>query len=339
MKAIVISAPGQVDVVDQPEPTLGPEDVLINVHYVGLCGSDLGTYRGSFQLVSYPRVPGHEIGGTIAATGDRVPDSLRTGQAVTVSPYTACGVCASCRVGRTNACRFNETLGVQRDGALCERFTIHFSKVLASDELTSQELALVEPMGVGYHAANRGAISEVDTVLAIGCGTIGIGVVAAAARKGAAVIAVDVDEAKLALARRFGAQQTINSSQEDVLDGVLRLTANEGVRVAVEAVGLPQTYRLATQAACYAGRVVYVGYAKDHVCYDTTDFVRKELDIRGSRNALRVMPAVIRMMEAREQPFADLITATYPLTQTAQAFADWNAEPATVNKILIDVMA
>ena len=118
---------------------------------------------------------------------------------------------------------------------------------------------------------------------------------------------------------------------------VARLTRDQGVSVVIEAVGLPQTFRLAVEAVCYAGRVVYVGYAKGEVCYDTTDFVRKELDIRGSRNALLVFPAVIKMLEGRQQPFEDLISQVYPFEQTAQALRDWDAAPGAFTKIMIDV--
>jgi threonine dehydrogenase-like Zn-dependent dehydrogenase len=334
-------APGQIETIDVPEPQLGPEDVLVEIRYVGLCGSDLGMYRGTFAIGTYPRIPGHEVSGTIVARGENVPDSIREGSQVTLWPYTECGVCPACRVGRSNCCQFNQTLGLQRDGAMAERFATHYSKTFASDVLTLKELALVEPMSVGYHAANRGQVSEVDTVLVIGCGTIGMGAVAASARKGATVIVADIDDGKLELAARFGALHTIRSqgdtsAERELLAEVGQLTNNEGVSVAIEAVGLPQTFRQAVEAVCYAGRVVYVGYAKKEVCYDTTDFVRKELDIRGSRNALREFPAVIQMLEGRQQPFEELITRIYPVAQTAQAFRDWDADPNAFAKILID---
>jgi threonine dehydrogenase-like Zn-dependent dehydrogenase len=220
---------------------------------------------------------------------------------------------------------------------MVERLAMHYSKVFASPVLGLKELALVEPMSVGYHAANRGQVSEVDTVLVIGSGTIGMGAIAAAVRKGAAVIVADIDDAKLEMASRFGAQHTIHSGREDLLDRVLHITGGEGVNVAIEAVGLPQTYRLAVDAACYAGRVVYVGYANQEVSYNTTNFVRKELDIRGSRNALRVFPAVIKMLEVRQQPFTDLITRVYPFNETRQALHDWDAAPGGFAKILIRV--
>ncbi len=303
MEAVSIAAPGRIEIIDIPEPRLGPEDVLVQVRYVGLCGSDLNTFRGVNPMVTYPRIPGHEIGGIIVAKGTQVPNRVKVGDRVMLSPYSNCGLCPACRAGRANCCQYNQTLGVQRDGAMTRRVAVHYSKVFGSQELSLKELALVEPLSVGYHAANRGRVSEVDAALVIGCGTVGIGVIAASARKGATVIATDIDEAKLSNARRFGAQRTIDSRAEDVLEVVARLTDNEGVSVAVEAVGLPQTYRLAIRAVSYAGRVVYIGYSKEDVCYDTKDFVRKELDILGSRNALGEFPSVIKMLEQRRRPF------------------------------------
>lgn len=337
MKAISLTAPKEIKIVDIPAPTMGPDDVLVDIHYVGLCGSDLNAYRGLMPLLTYPRILGHEISGIITAKGDRVPVSLNIGDKVMLSPYTHCDVCPACRAGRPNCCQFNQTFGVQRDGALTSQIAIHYSKVFANNALSLEELVLVEPLSVGYHTVNRGRVSEIDTVLALGCGAIGIGVIAAAARKGATVIAADIDEAKLAEAQKFGANYTINSAQQNVLGVVKELTHNEGVTVAIEAIGLPDTFRLAVEAAAFAGRVVYVGYAKKEVTYDTTHFVRKELDIMGSRNALRVFPAVIKMIEQRQFPFTSLISKIYPFDQTAQALTDWDAAPAKFTKVLIDL--
>ncbi len=338
MRAASLIKPGHVEIVDIPEPKLGPEDVLVEIRYVGLCGSDLAAYRGQSPLVSYPRILGHEVGGILIDKGSAVPERIPTGAKVMFSPYTECGLCPACRAGRPNCCQFNQTMGVQRDGALTERVAVPYRKVYTSEILSLQELALVEPLSVGYHATNRGQVRETDTVLAIGCGTIGIGVISAAVRKGATVIAVDIEPSKLALAQRFGAQHAVNA-RDDVRAYIAELTKGRGVNVAIEAVGRPETYRLAVDAVCYAGRVVYIGYAKQEVCFDTTEFVRKELDIRGSRNALRVFPSVIQMLEQRAYPFSELISRVYPLEQTAQALADWNAAPGDYAKILIQLGA
>ena len=205
MKAAVLTAPRKIEIIDIPEPEPGLEDVLIDIQVIGLCGSDLNAYRGLMPLLDYPRILGHEIGGVVIGKGEKVGDHIQIGDKVTVSPYTTCGVCPACRSDRPNCCQFNETYGVQRDGALMEHLVTHQANVYVSRTLSLQELALVEPLSVGYHAANRGQVCKTDTVLVLGCGAIGIGVIAAAAQKGANVIALDVDDAKLANAKRFGA--------------------------------------------------------------------------------------------------------------------------------------
>lgn len=303
MKAAVLTGIRQIEIIDIPEPEPGPEDVLIDIRVIGLCGSDLNAYRGLMPLLDYPRILGHEIGGIVIGKGEAVGVHIQIGDQVTVSPYTTCGVCPACRSDRPNCCQFNETYGVQRDGALMDRLVTHQANAYVSRTLSLPELALVEPLSVGYHAANRGRVCKADTVLVLGCGAIGIGVIAAAAQKGATVIALDVDDAKLANAKRFGADYGINASTSDPLQAILDLTNDEGVQVAIEAVGLSQTYRLAVQAAAFAGRVVYVGYARQDVSFDTTLFVKKELDVLGSRNALDVFPAVLDMLENREYPY------------------------------------
>lgn len=340
MRAVCVPAAHRVEIVNRPDPVVGPQDVLVQVHYAGLCGSDLGMVRGTFPLASYPRILGHEVSGVIAARGPEVPAAagIVDGARVTLWPYTECGTCPACRTGRPNCCQFNQTMGLQRDGAMSEWFAVHYSKVFVAEDLSLPELALVEPMSVGYHAANRGRVCEVDTVLVLGCGAIGMGAVAAAVRKGARVIAVDIEEDRLELAARFGARHTLHAGRQDVPAEVARLTGGAGVAVAIEAVGLPHTFRLAVEAASFAGRVVYVGYTRQEVSYDTTLFVRKELDILGSRNALRAFPAVMAMMAEKKQPFADLISRIYPLDQAASALAEWDAAPGRFLKILIQVL-
>jgi L-galactonate 5-dehydrogenase len=337
MKAFAIKEQGVVSAIEIPEPKMGPADVLLEVYFVGLCGSDLNSYRGLMPFVTLPRIPGHEISGIIVDKGAEVPGTIKTGDYATVSPYTNCGVCPSCRQGRTNCCQFNQTLGVQREGALTQRIAVPFEKIFVSKKLTLHELALVEPLSVGYHGANRGSVSEIDTVLLLGCGTIGMGALCAAVRKGATVIALDIDDAKLAVAKKFGAAYTINSAKENAKDRVMEITNNEGASVAIEAAGTPITFNLALDLVAFAGRVVSIGYSKNETGIKTQLIVSKELNIYGSRNALRVFPSVINMFERKERPFADMITKIFPFNETPDAFKYWNENPGTVSKILIDV--
>ena len=182
MKALVIDAPGKTSFVDIPEPQrLGADDVLLRVRTVGFCGTDLSTFRGVNPLVAYPRIPGHELGCTVEQVGAAVPEPFRSGLNVLVHPYNHCGRCSACRQQRYNCCSANQTLGVQRDGGLSERIVIPWDKLYTSERLSLREMALVEPLTVGYHAVMRGRITENDTVAVFGCGAIGIGALAAAA--------------------------------------------------------------------------------------------------------------------------------------------------------------
>jgi L-galactonate 5-dehydrogenase len=337
MKAYIIKEPGEVSSVEVDEPVMGVNDILLDVHYVGLCGSDLNSYMGKNSLMTYPRIPGHEISGVVIDKGICVPDSISKGDLATLLPYTNCGVCPACRAGRINTCEFNQTMGVQRDGALTERISVPFEKIFVSSQLSLQELALVEPLSVGYHAANRGKISETDTVLILGCGAIGMGALCAAVRKGATVIAVDIDDSKLFQARKFGAVYTVNSQKENPLEKIRQITHDEGVSVAVEAAGNPLTYALALEASAFAGRLIFIGYTKSEITFDTRLIVRKELDVTGSRNALRVFPSVITMLERKEKPFTDMITKVFSFDESPKAFQFWKENQNTVSKILIDV--
>ena len=216
MKALQITDIHRLDVIDIPqsEPTSG--EVKLRLRYVGFCGSDLNTYRGRNALALSPVIPGHEISATIEAIGPDVPEGLYVGQAVTVNPYTACGACPSCERRRPNACQHNQTLGVQRHGAMREYICVPWQKVIVADGLASRDIALIEPMSVGFHAVERGAVTDSDTVLVIGCGMIGVGAIVRASLRGATVIATDLADETLALARQLGASDTINSGSEDV---------------------------------------------------------------------------------------------------------------------------
>ena len=227
MKALRIDAIGHFSHAEIARPRPRPGEVLLQVRRVGYCGSDLSTFRGLNPLVTYPRIPGHEVAAVIAETTEGVPPGLKTGMAVTVLPYTACGKCPSCRSGRANACQHNETMGVQRDGALAEFITVPWEKVLPAP-LSLSELALVEPLSVGFHAVSRGRVTAQDSVLVFGCGMIGLGAIAAAGlHRGARVIAVDLDDGKLSLARKCGAAHTINSGTENLHEKLVALTGDD----------------------------------------------------------------------------------------------------------------
>jgi 2-desacetyl-2-hydroxyethyl bacteriochlorophyllide A dehydrogenase len=337
MKAVILEGPGQAQLASVAEARIASEgDILLQVRKIGLCGTDLNSYRGRNALVSFPRIPGHEIAATVAEANPNYPE-WQPGTAVTLSPYKSCGQCAACRRNRPNACKFNQTLGVQRDGALTEFIAAPAQKLFRAN-LSLKELCLVEPLTVGFHCTARGRVERGDTVAVFGCGGVGLGAVAAAAFKCATVIGIDLDDAKLATARKAGAMHTINSANEDLHEALEQMTDGRGPDVVIEAIGSRQTFRAAVDEVAYAGRVVYVGYAKEEVAYETRLFVMKELDVLGSRNALpEDFLEVIRMLEAHRFPVDDAVTHMVPMEEAPRILEAWNHEPTRFGKIMIEV--
>jgi len=338
MKKLLINEPGSVSLVDEAAPEVKAGEILLGLKYVGFCGSDLSTYLGKNPMVQYPRVPGHEISAVIEEIGDSVPEGFAVGEPVTVVPYTNCGQCPSCRRGRAYACQFNQTLGVQRDGAMQKVISVPWQKVLKAPKLNELELAMVEPLTVGFHAIDRGRVTDSDIVMVLGCGMIGAGAIVRAALRGATVIAVDIDDHKLNLAKNLGANHTINSMTSDLHETLTGLTNGDGPDVVVEAAGNPITYRAAVDEVAFAGRVICIGYAAKEVSFATKLFVQKELDIMGSRNATpEDFRAVISYLERGTFPLEKMITQKVKPEDAADAVAAWAAEPGKVMKILLDL--
>jgi threonine dehydrogenase-like Zn-dependent dehydrogenase len=334
MKALIIKKPGEAEVAAIPEPVASRERLLLKVRMIGLCGSDLNSFRGKNPMVTFPRIPGHEVAATIVE-GSKEDPALGAGVDVTMSPYTTCGKCASCLRQRPNACQFNETLGVQRDGALTEYIAMPADKLYTAN-LSIKELCLVEPLTVGFHAAGRGRITETDSVAVFGCGGVGLGAIAASHFRRANTIGIDVDDDKLVLAKKAGANHVINTRRESLHARLLELTNGLGPDVTIEAIGLPQTFLAAVEEAAYTGRVVYIGYAKEPVAYETRLFVQKELDILGSRNALpEDFRQVIRMLEEHRFPVDDAVSSIVPIEDAPDALRAWSDDPVRVTKIMV----
>ena len=191
---------------------------------------------------------------------------------------------------------------------------------------------------VGFHAVARGSVTEKDTVVVFGCGGVGLGALAAAAVRGARVIGVDVDNEKLELARAAGASITINSARESLHDRLLELTEGRGPNVVIEAVGSPATFRAAVEEVCCAGRVVDRGDAKEPGRYETKFFVQKELDVRGSRNALpEDFREVIRFLEAGKFPVDEAVSSIVSLDEAPNALRCWSENPSRFHKILVSL--
>ena len=330
MKALYIEGPGRVEIREIPKPEPGPDEVMLRVGVVGFCGSDRKTYLGLNNMVVGPRIPGHEIGATIEKVGSVVPGHLRPGLQCTISPYTACDECNACRQGRTNTCANNKTHGVQRDGAMCEYIIVPWEKIFISSRLSLRELALVEPLTVGFHAANRGDVEDSDNVLVLGVGAVGLGAIAGANHRGAKVTALIRSQDKDDIAKAMGANKIVRPKDLPSL--------NQAFDVVIEATGSSDMISAALDAVDFAGRAVYVGYSSgDVIIGNMNKLTQKELNVYGSRNAkAEDFNDVIRALEAGRLPVERLISKEVSLAEAGAALQAWSdGEPAI--RILVSI--
>ena len=339
MKTIIIPKPFEVQIIDTPMPEPKEGEALLRVLCGGICGSDLGTYRGTFAYASYPRIPGHEFSAEIVDIKGDAPN-LKKGMVVTANPYFNCGSCYSCERGLVNCCEHNETLGAQRDGAFSEYITMPIERIYDGKGLAPNLLAAIEPFCISYHGAvTRGKVKAGDKVLVIGSGTIGALAAIAAKSQGAEVYISDVAEKKMNYAvETFGlAGGILNDGPESFLERCSKVTNGKGFDVSIEAVGLPSTFQAAIDAAAFGANVVLIGVGKKNLDFNFTLLQKKELNVFGSRNALKQdFPNLIDLVSSGKVDLSKVITNTYAFNDAPQAFADFAAHGADMLKVEID---
>ena len=337
MRTIIISEPGKVAVTENEMPKVKEGEALLKLLYGGICGSDLGTYRGTFAYASYPRIPGHEFSAQIVEIGEN-DRGLKPGMIVTCNPYFNCGHCYSCEHGIVNACMDNQTMGCQRDGAFQEYITMPIERVYDGKGMDAKTLAAIEPFCISYHGVSRANVKEGDKVLVVGAGTIGVLAAIAAKAKGATVYISDVSAGKLEMAKDFGVDGTLlNDSPENFEKGVAEITNGNGFDVTIEAVGLPSTFQNCIDACCFGGRMVLIGVGKKNLDFNFTLIQKKELNVFGSRNALKKdFLELIDIVNAGKAPLHKIITNTYAFDDAAKAFDDFAHNPGDMLKVVFD---
>lgn len=337
MEAIFINEPGTVEIKSINKPKPGKGEALLKILYGGICGSDLGSYNGTFAYFEYPRTPGHELSAEIIEV-DNNDYGFKPGMLVTMNPYFNCGKCYSCQRGLVNACTTNQTMGVQREGGFSEYITMPIERLVDGKNLSPKSLALIEPFCISYHGVKRANISDKDTVLIVGAGTIGILAAVAAKAKGAKVYIADVAEQKLSYALGFGVDGTIlNDSPESFEKKVLEATNGNGFDVTIEAVGLPSTFQNCIDAASFGGRVVLIGVGKKNLDFNFTIIQKKELNVYGSRNALTSdFVELIDIVNSGQIDLERVITNIYKFSDASKAFEDFSNNASSMLKVLIE---
>jgi alcohol dehydrogenase len=288
MRAVVLEQPGQFAIhqVAPPEP-VRPDEVLVRVHRVGICGTDIAGYLGKFPFYSYPRIPGHELGVEVVEVGSQVTD-LKRGDRCAVEPYLNDENSFASRRGRPNCCNQLRVLGVHIDGGLRPYFVVPARKLHVSRKLELEQLALVETLGIGCHAVDRADPQRGEFVLVIGAGPIGLSVVEFAKLAGVQLIVMDMNERRLDFCRTtMSVQHTITFRNDGTeIDGLRRIAGGDLPTIVIDATGNKHSMQNAFQYVEHTGKVVYVGIVTDEICFRHAELHAKELTLLMSRNSL-----------------------------------------------------
>lgn len=286
MKVVYVEEPGKIEIREKKMPTLKKGEALLKIKYCGICGADVATFTGNQPFTTYPRIPGHEFSAEIVQIEEN-DRGLKVGDIVTANPYFNCGHCYSCERGIVNACTDNQTMGVQRDGSFAEYVAMPIERIYPGKGLSAKTLALIEPFSIGYHAVSRGHVKPGHKVLVIGAGAIGIFAAVSAKLKGAEVYISDVFEKRLENALKFGVDGIIDVSKEDLLERTKEITNGNGFDICIEAVGQSATFLNCIDAAAFGADIILIGNGKKETTFNHSILLKKELNVYGSRNALK----------------------------------------------------
>ena len=341
MKALVLKEYRRFAVEDFAVPGLQPDEVLVRVRACGICGSDVHGMDGSSGRRIPPIVMGHEASGEISQVGSAVSD-WKAGDRVTFDSTVYCGDCWYCRRGQINLCENRRVLGVscgdyRRHGAFAE-FVAVPQRILyrLPDNLTFEQAAMVEAVSVAVHAVKRTPLSPDAGVLVVGTGMIGLLVVQALrAANCNTVIAIDLEENKLTIAKKLGATHTIKADDSALQEKILALTGGRGVDAAFEVVGLPQTVKTAIESVRKGGSVTLVGNLKPHVDLPLQAVVTRELTLIGTCSSCGEYPECLQLIASGKINVTEFISATPPLAEGAQWFERLYAGEKGLMKVLL----
>ncbi len=337
MKAIVIPEPGKIEIREVPMPEVKEGEALLKVKYAGICGADLASYTGNQPFTTYPRIPGHEFSAEIV----EIPENdkgFKKGDIVTCNPYFNCGECYSCERGYVNCCTDNQTMGVQRDGAFCEYIAMPVERIYDGKNLSAKELALIEPFSISQHAVSRAVIRESDSVLVIGAGPIGLFALIAAKQKCKKIVVADILDNRLDLAKEYGADAVINTKNESLTEFTEKFTEGRGFDVCIEACGAPETFINCIDSCAFAGNIILIGNGKRDTTFLHSVILKKELNIHGSRNALKDdFINNIDLVAGNKADVMKMVSGIYDMEKAADAFESLKNNNGTLAKLLIKI--
>ena len=336
MKYIVCEKPGKFVLKEKDRPKRKNGEALLKVTKVGICGTDLHAFTGNQAFFTYPRILGHELATRIAEIGEN-ESGLKAGDNVVVIPYLSCGICVACKVGKTNCCTSLKVLGVHSDGGMQEYITVPVGILIPAQNLTDNQMALVEPLAIGAHAVRRAQLEENETIVVIGCGPIGLGLMKFAQIAGASVIAIDMNQERLDYAKQVIGVDHIVLAGDGAVQKISEIT-NESMAAAVfDATGNKGALESGPDYMAHGGRYILVGLSKGELSFTHPAIHAKETSILCSRNATLVdFEHVISVLEKEIFPVDSFITHNVDFTEMITHFKSWTNPVTRVIKATVN---
>jgi 2-desacetyl-2-hydroxyethyl bacteriochlorophyllide A dehydrogenase len=334
--SVVCSEPGKLLTEDRPIPARGPDEVLIRVRRVGVCGTDYHIFRGKQPYLSYPRLIGHEFSGEVVEAPSQ--SKLVPGDRVAVMPYLSCGVCVACRKGKTNCCTRLEVLGVHRDGALTEYVSVPAGFVVDTNRLSFDEAAMIEFLSIGAHAVRRADVAAAERVLVVGAGPIGLAATAFCKLRGAQLTIVDSRDDRLEFARTaLFADHTV-ALGEQTREKLAAVSGDDFFDVVFDATGNPQAMETGFSYVAHGGRYALISVVSADIRFSDPDFHKRETTLLACRNAtLEDFATVVGAIQSRQLPAKSFNTHRAALSDVPDILPRW-AEPSSgVIKALVEV--
>lgn len=335
MKAIQITKPYEIGIIEKEKPVAKQGEALLRVLYCGICGADVASFTGNQPFTTYPRIPGHEFSAQIVSVPEN-DKGFKTGDIITCNPYFNCGECYACKRGIVNACHDNQTMGVQRDGSFQEYITMPVERLIDGKGLDGKQLALIEPFSISAHALSRAEVKKGDNLLIMGAGPIGLFALLRAKSMGARVAIADLLKSRLSLAKEYGADMIINSKTDDFSVKCKDFTDGQGFDVCVEACGAPETFLACIDEAAHGANIILIGNGKRETTFVHSIILKKELNIFGSRNAFtRDFETLIDLVASGAVDVTKMITDVYDFENAKAAFDSLVNNDGSINKLLI----
>ena len=324
----------EISDVQMPKPKEG--EALLRVKSAGICGSDIGAFRGTNGLVSYPRIIGHEIAGEVISIPENNKNGIKPGDRVIVDPYLYCGHCYPCSIGRTNCCVDLKVLGVHVDGGMAEYFCHPADMLLkVPDDMPWDIIPLAEPLTIALHGIHRLKLKAGEHIAINGAGPIGLLAAMVALHYGAEPIMIDLVKERLDFAKSLGVRYTINLREEDLVEKVSEYTNGRMAECVMEASGANSAIRATLDIVSHAGRIALTGWPKQETPIPTDMITRKEVDVRGARTSAGEFPEAIELIYHQKVDARRILTKVISIDEAPETIRDIEKNPGNYMKVNI----